>query len=204
MCGLSYIFGISFLARFGTITRMQMRMIIGFIVLFTSSLSWGGEASDVQVFQDVEGYVAGNFPAGVPAVKTVWPNGALRAQLHEVLGHNPALRFKYWGADGKTVWVLNEVGKDRPITAGVSIRNGQIEDIQVLVFRESRGWEVKYDFFTRQFTNLWLKDTSRLSGDIDNITGATLSVKAMKRMATAALLLHEHSTQGTSSLANAR
>ena len=83
---------------------------------------------------------------------------------------------------------MDEIGKDRPITAGVVIDNGAIADIRVLVFRESRGWEVKYDFFTRQFDNLRLGNgDQRLSEPVDNITGATLSVNAMTRMARAAL-----------------
>jgi hypothetical protein len=73
--------------------------------------------------------------------------------------------------------------------------------VQVLVFRESRGWEIRHDFFTRQFANLWLKQNHRLSDRVDNITGATMSVKAMTRMARAALLLHEHSNQNTRTLA---
>lgn len=187
---------------------MQMRMIIAIII------TWGclglplwalaGEAaSGPQVYMDADTFVSNAFPEGLPQVQTVWPKGALRADLERVLGHRPALRFKYWGADGKTVWILDEIGKDRPITAGVVINQGKIEDVQVLVFRETRGWEVKHDFFTRQFANLWLSDDN-LSGRIDNITGATLSVKAMKRMAIAALKLHEHTSQATHSIAHVR
>jgi hypothetical protein len=102
------------------------------------------------------------------------------------------------------VWILDEIGKDRPITAGFVVNQGRLEEVRVLVFRESRGWEIKHGFFTRQFADLWLSTGDRLSGPIDNITGATLSVKAMTRMATAALLLHEHSSQNAATLANAR
>ena len=188
---------------------MQMRMIIGFISLFTlgslTANAHAGEAPDGdRVYMDPQTYVAGVFDHHVPAQDTLWPSGDLRAQLKEILGHAPSLRFKYWGANGKTVWILDEIGKDRPITAGVTIANGKIEDVQVLVFRESRGWEVKHKFFTRQFTNLWLEPNQQLSGKIDNITGATLSVKAMTRMAKAALLMHSHTEMTTTALANAR
>ena len=72
------------------------------------------------------------------------------------------------------------------------------------MFRESRGWEVKHSFFTRQFANLWLDGERNLSGPVDNITGATLSVKAMTRMAKAALLMHQHTPQATTTFATAR
>ena len=45
---------------------------------------------------------------------------------------------------------------------------------------------------------------SNLSGPVDNITGATLSVKAMTRMAKAALLMHQHTPQATTTFATAR
>ena len=77
------------------------------------------------------------------------------------------------------------------ITAGVVINNSQIEQVKVLVFRESRGWEVRHDFFTNQFKQASLKDNNRLDKTIDNISGATLSVRAVRKLATIALLLDQ-------------
>ncbi len=189
---------------------MQMRMIIGniFIWVAIACFAWPAEAgeagSGARVYMHADAFVAQAFDSRIPAVGTVWPNGVLRERLTEILGHRPGLRFKYWGANGKTVWVLEEIGKDRPITAGVSVADGVIEDIQVLVFRESRGWEVKYEFFTRQFSNLFLTGEDQLSDRVDSITGATLSVNAMTRMARAALLLHQHTDQAATTIAHAR
>ncbi len=182
---------------------MQMRMIFGIISVFISSQLWAGDATHV-VYQAPEQYVSETFANTLPASSTLWPDATLRQDLAAVLGHKPSLRFKYWGADNKTVWILDEIGKDRPITAGIVIDQGQIEDVRVLVFRESRGWEIKHDFFTRQFSRLFLDEDHDLSGRIDNITGATLSVKAMTRMAQAALLLHEHAQKEEYGLAHAR
>ncbi len=189
---------------------MQMRMIFGIISVFVSGAAisllatpaWAEEAH--VVYQAPEQYVADSLSQAVPDSRTLWPNSDLRMQLKDVLGHKPSLRYKYWGLNGKTVWVLDEIGKDRPITAGIVINQGQIEDVRVLVFRESRGWEIKHNFFTRQFVNLFLEEDRDLSGRIDNITGATLSVKAMTRMAKAALLLHDHAQQNEIRLASAR
>jgi len=182
---------------------MQMRMIIGIIYIFIYLPAWAGEATHL-VYQNPENYVADHFEGRVPDTRTLWPSADLRQDLTQILGHKPGLRFKYWGAEGRTVWVLDEVGKDRPITAGIVVEAGKIADVQVLVFRESRGWEIKHNFFTRQFAQMWLDDEHDLSGRIDNITGATLSVKAMTRMAKAALLLHAYTSQNTSALAHAR
>ena len=185
-------------------------MIIGYIsfavsvgILYPAPLMAGEARGGAMVYAQADDYVAQAFDGGEPQPSTLWPNPSLRAELRDILGHNPGLRFRYWGKGGRTVWVLNEVGKDLPITAGVIVDQGKISDMQVLIFRESRGWEVKHDFFTNQFVKIWLKQNHRLSAPIDNITGATLSVKAMKRMARAALLLHEHSNQSPGTLASA-
>jgi hypothetical protein len=182
-------------------------MIIGFIIACVPGALWAGQAPDrEQVYMGVDEFVSKSFVdlGDTPQPTTFWPKGEVRSQLKEILGHSPSLRFRYWGAHGKTVWVMDEIGKDRPITAGVVIDDDAIANIEVLVFRESRGWEIKHDFFTRQFQNVRLGQRHRLSQSIDNITGATLSVKAMTRMARAALLMHRHTDQATSILATAR
>ena len=202
---------------------MQMRMIIASIyILVLGAIAVPVDAGGLskqksddqkpnnkhnQIFLEQADYIQASLPntdTSQLKAQMLWPNPELRAQLTDILGHKPKLRFRYWGADGKTVWILDEIGKERPITAGVVIENGKIADVQVLVFRESRGWEVKYDFFTQQFANLQLNTNQQLNKQVDNITGATLSVRAMTRMARAALLLHEHSNQASQSLANAR
>ena len=72
----------------------------------------------------------------------------------------------------KSVWILDEVGKEKPITTGIVIKNGKIELIKILVFRESRGWEIRHAFFTDQFKQTELTKNQQLSSDIDNISGA--------------------------------
>jgi hypothetical protein len=60
----------------------------------------------------------------------------------------------------------------------------------VLAFRESRGWEIRYPFFTDQFSGLTLAPDGYLSKPIDGITGATLSVRAVERVTRLALWLN--------------
>ena len=125
----------------------------------------------------------------------IWLNGELKAKLAAILQHEYAgLRVRYWqgGENGQqTVWVLHEIGKEKNITVGITVVQGRIKTLQVLAFRESRGWEVKHDFFTRQFLSLFLQGDMQLSGHIDSITGATMSVRAVKKLAKVALVLHE-------------
>ena len=122
----------------------------------------------------------------------LWIRKELKPQINEILGHDlGVLRVSYWKSDSRTVWIIDEVGKDQPITTGVVIRDNQIELIRVLIFRETRGWEIRHPFFTNQFNNAMLVQGVELDVDIDGISGATLSVNAMIKLAKLALLFHK-------------
>ena len=108
----------------------------------------------------------------------------------EVLGHPyPSLRLRYWQSGNRTAWIVDEIGKERPITIGVVVEEGHIIDVQVLAYRESRGGEVRHPFFLNQFAGLSLKNDSRLSGPVDGISGATLSVRALTNVSRFVLYL---------------
>ena len=72
------------------------------------------------------------------------------------------------------------------------LSDGKILDVKVLIFRESRGWEVKYPFFTDQFKDATLVTGNNLDRKIDGISGATLSVNALTKLGRLALFLHKH------------
>ena len=123
-------------------------------------------------------------------MQTLWLNAEDKQRGREIFNRDyQGFRLRYWQGGEKTAWIMDEVGKTRPITFGILISNGRIEKVEVLEFRESRGWEIRHPFFTSQFTGLSL-DEGKLSGPIDGITGATLSVKAAKRVARFTLYLH--------------
>ena len=143
------------------------------------------------VYQEPDEFIKETFPDGAYEKKVIWPDKTLRHEMAEILGHKyKGLRIRYWIHGTKTAWILDEIGKDKPITTGIVVNDGRIERIRVLVFRESRGWEVRYNFFTKQFDDLQLTDNNELSSTIDNISGATLSVRALSKQARLALLLH--------------
>jgi hypothetical protein len=133
------------------------------------------------------------FQGDTPTVSTLWLTKEKKRVISDILQHSPGfIRVKYWQQGAKTAWILNEVGKEKPITVGVVIESGQIKQLKVLTFRESRGWEVKHDFFTRQFNNIAINKELRLNQSIDGISGATLSVRALKKIARIALYLEQH------------
>lgn len=129
------------------------------------------------------------FSGDPPSPQAVWLSGDLGQQAAAVLEHPlRTVRLRYWRSGDRTAWVLEEIGKERPITAGFVVQDGRLEQTRVLAFRESRGWEIRHPFFTDQFHGAALAD-KRLDRHIDGISGATLSVRAMQRMARLALLL---------------
>ena len=98
--------------------------------------------------------------------------------------------FSYWIVEDKTIWILNSIGKYKPITAGFVVSDCKINSAQVLVYREQIGYEIKFPSFLTQFASNQLNDKIKLDKTISNISGATLSVNSMDRMARLALLLN--------------
>ena len=150
-----------------------------------------------EVYLPPETFLAETFDGKVPKAELFWITGDTRAAVEKILGHRTSvLRVRYWANGARTAWILEEIGKTEPITTGVVVENGSIARIAVLVYRESRGWEVRYPFFTNQFKGARLADAHELDRDIDGISGATLSVRALTRLARVALLLDAKVRQG--------
>ena len=152
------------------------------------------------VYQDPQTFIEEAFENVPPKADKLWLTEDLKANVKDILGHDMGvLRLRYWIKEGRSAWILEEIGKERPITTGFVVEDNQIKKVKILIFRESRGWEVRYPFFTDQFTGASLQGESlELDRPIDGISGATLSVSAVTRLARLALLLHHHVTKGES------
>ena len=89
--------------------------------------------------------------------------------------------------------VSEEIGKFRPITFMVGIDTEfAVRGAAVLVYRESRGGQVRQPRFLRQYRGKGLDDPIRINRDIVNITGATLSVRSLNFGVRKLLALTEH------------
>ena len=99
------------------------------------------------------------------------------------------MRVRYWGEARRSAWILEEIGKEEPITVGIVINQNRIELVKVLAFRESRGGEVRHPFFIDQFKGAGLRDDRQLDRSVDGISGATLSVRALTKLSRLALYL---------------
>jgi len=141
-------------------------------------------------YQEPDAFLAETFSDNPPEPTVIWLAGERKVAVKQLLGHRyPSLRIRYWRRDQRSAWILDEIGKDLPITIGIVINEGRLEIIKVLVFRESRGEEIRHPFFTGQFKDARLDHKGNLDQTIDGISGATLSVRAMKKLARLALYL---------------
>lgn len=146
------------------------------------------------VYKTTEQFLLDSFDNAVPEPSLLWITGPRKEIARQILEHPyKGLRARYWQKGERTAWVFDEIGKELPITIGVITRNKsgnhQVEQVEILAFRESRGAEVRHPFFTRQFIGLGADRDHNLSAEIDGISGATLSVWAVKRVARLALYL---------------
>jgi len=169
-------------------------IFVAALLLASSAQAQRGQFLTAEEFRDQI------FAEALP-YQALWINKAQRAQIEGILDHSfRGLRIRYWGSGEQTAWIFEEIGKELPITVGVSVDASGIVGLSILEYRESRGGEVRYPFFISQFKglNLLARDEGyKLSGHIDGITGATLSVKALKKVATLALFCHQLSPYAT-------
>lgn len=161
-------------------------------VLLLFSLAYAPAGSAKGVYQQPADFVQQSFVDGAPQPSVLWLKDDLKEQIEQILQHDyQGRRIRYWKKGDRTAWVLEEIGKKKPITTGIVIDHDRIDKIKVLVFRETRGWEVKHSFFTNQFIDAELEKDNRLDRYIDGISGATLSVRALTKLARIALLLDQ-------------
>ena len=116
--------------------------------------------------------------AGVKVLK-ITP--AMNAKIRSIMGHSIGRAVRYKRKGGSTIWVLNRIGKVKPITALFVVSGGRVVRAKVLKYRESIGGEVQRSSYL-----------SALAGSCKgpHISGATLSVNSMRRMCRLARYLH--------------
>ena len=148
----------------------------------------------VSIYETHAEFLGRAFNGASPDAELIWLSGERKTAVNELLGHDyPALRLRYWCRDGRSAWILDEIGKELPITVGVIVEKNYIRSLRVLTYRENRGGEVSTPAFTDQFDGVALVAGENLDTSIDGISGATLSVQALTRLATMALFLHNDS-----------
>lgn len=114
-----------------------------------------------------------------------WLTDTQRQAIAEVVGEpvkDRRINFYVGRKKGKTLGYMvidHRIGKSFPITFMVVINpDGTARDVEIMVYREPRGWEVRYESFLRQFFG---KSADSDFREINSITGATLSVRSVTK-----------------------
>ena len=134
---------------------MKRIFLIIFVITLSAAPTFTWAAEDV--YQSPNDFVAESI--GDTPSKQLNISGDLQTKVTKIMGSYYKLpKTEYWQKDGKTVWILDAIGKYEPITAGFVVTpEGTLERVKVLIYRESHGWEVKHKFFTNQFKGAGLK-----------------------------------------------
>lgn len=112
-----------------------------------------------------------------------------REQLQRTLGttvtEESLTVHRALGPDGTLLGyavVSEEIGKYHPITFMVGASPDlKVERVTILVYRESHGGEVRRQRFLSQYRGKSFQSPIRINRDIVNISGATLSVRALNQ-----------------------
>jgi len=87
-------------------------------------------------------------------------------------------------------FIQHTIGKHKPMTYMVGVApDGEVTNVEILVYRESRGSEVRKKRFNYQYQGKTVDDPIRINRDLINISGATMSVRSMSAGVKRALVL---------------
>ena len=173
----------------------RRRTLIGMLVSIPLLLTANGRARAISLDGGLEQFYKFNikpeeflsevFEGNVPAPQAMTVSGGVPSMIQPL----PS-RMRYWRDGQRTAWIFDELGKDgyAPTTCGFVVTNESIEKAKVLIYRESRGEQVGQPSFLQQLVGARISGAG-LTVSVDNISGATYSVKMMQRMARTALVL---------------
>ncbi len=114
------------------------------------------------------------------------PTRAQRAALRRRLGYTLARKsYVFYVAKTGTeidgyAFIDDEMGQHLPITFAVKLsRDGVVLRQEVMTYREQRGGEIRDKRFRKQFVGKTVDDPISMNDDIDAVSGATISSRAI-------------------------
>ena len=159
--------------------------LVSFLFLSTFAFAEEEKKFQLQVYLTKKQAFEIAFP-GADEIKKerLWPTKEEIRAIEEIYMYKIyETRFTFYTGikNGKSMGSMlidNIIGKSFPITFMTVLNtDGTVRDVEIMVYREPQGWEVRYKSFRSQFYG---KDTSSNSNEILSISGATLSVRAIK------------------------
>jgi Na+-translocating ferredoxin:NAD+ oxidoreductase RnfG subunit len=160
---------------------MSLRPIPALIALIPAGISIGAHAAEYLTIPAAQKSLFPTAEEFVPA--TLVLSDEQRQQIKELSGGRQRADQQVWQAKrgGETLgWFIVDdvVGKHEFITYAVGITPaGAVSGLEVLVYRETYGYQIREREWREQFKGRTLADSFKLNDGIANITGATLSCR---------------------------
>jgi Na+-translocating ferredoxin:NAD+ oxidoreductase subunit G len=191
--------------------------LVSLTLALTCALTWGGWPSTARAqapeaetsYYSTRSVLAAFFPGSERVTyQTFALDPALRTRLAQRLGYAPARdRYTIFVAhtqgrvDGYAV-IDDELGLHQPITFATRLSPRYIvERVEIMVYREPRGDEVRDARFRKQFEGKTAQCPMRLDRDIDAVSGATVSSASIAVGVRRAAILVEELAPGMSAAA---
>ncbi len=176
----------------GRVLESAVRKATGRLAVAVLLLPPSAYAAKVDVYLTLEEAPQAVFPeADSFERKDVEVNDATRRRMKKLIGRlKPTIWEPFYISFIATkqeevigyAVICEEIGKHRPITFIVAAYpDGSVKDVALMMYREPVGEEVRYPAFLKQFSGKSLANPIFPRRDIKNVTGATLSVRAMSR-----------------------
>jgi Na+-translocating ferredoxin:NAD+ oxidoreductase RnfG subunit len=168
------------------LSRLSISALALWLCLFSSVCLAGEKEFDPQVYLTKEQALAIAFPGADEIVKEKkWLTGEQKETIEKLCQqpiHENRITYYVGMKDKKPMGYMiidHMVGKTFPITFMVVLNvDGTVREVEIMIYREPRGGEVRNKSFLDQFLGMNAGSEFR---DIHSITGATLSVRAITR-----------------------
>lgn len=109
-----------------------------------------------------------------------------RTVLKSIAAHSEEDSFSFFygktaaGALEKACTVVPQQGKEGPMTIGICFEpSGLVTSVTILSSEEERGKKVAEESFLKQFKGKKMSDAFQVGSDVDGVSGATWSSKAV-------------------------
>ena len=98
------------------------------IALFFSGAVFSTAVLGKGVYQTTPEFITDVFSPEESQQEYLWLTPELKASAGDIMKHSVrGLRVRYWRLGVKTAWVMEEIGKELPITIGVVINQGSVD-----------------------------------------------------------------------------
>ena len=156
-------------------------LIVGAMVLFFTSYSWAAE------LLSLKDYLKSELSTSAKMGKETFPLTAEQKKELQAIApdaSDESITFYYGRSDSgvmeKACTVLPQKGKEGPLSVGVCYDSaGLVQSVKILSHEEERGKGIESSSFLKQFNGKKVSDAYIVGKDVDGITGATWSSKAM-------------------------